>query len=218
MTEKTIRSYCAGRGRITRGQKRAYDKWAARYLIPATETPPDWQKIFCRNAPITAEVGCGHGEALAQTAAQNPDRDYAVFEVYQPGIGALMNALAAGGINNVRIIRADGAYYLPLMFAPHSLSEVRIFFPDPWPKRRHHKRRLINETFAATLANKLESGGIVRIATDNMHYAQTIDNTFAAGGSFIPSPERNESIPQTRFAARAIAAKRKVALLTYARI
>lgn len=203
---------------MTRGQKRAYDKWAARYLIPATETPPDWQEVFCRDAPITAEVGCGHGEALAKAAAQNPEFDYAVWETYQPGIGALMNALAEGDINNVRIIRADAAHYLPLMFAPYSLAGIRLFFPDPWPKRRHHKRRLINETFVAALAGVMTSGGIARIATDNMHYAEAIDNTFAAGGCFIPSPTADESIPQTRFAARAKAAKRNIALLTYKRI
>ncbi|MGI9338699.1 MAG: hypothetical protein ACR2P4_09350, partial [Gammaproteobacteria bacterium] len=113
-------SYCTGRGRITRGQKRAFDKWAGRYLLAAAEDTIDWQKVFCRDAPMTAEVGCGHGEALVQTAAQNPACDYIALETYQPGIGALMNALAARDINNVRIICADAAHYLPLMFAPHS--------------------------------------------------------------------------------------------------
>lgn len=213
-----MRSYCAGRGRITRGQKRAFDNWQARYLIPAAEDAADWQTIFCRHAPMTVEVGCGHGESLVQTAAQNPDNNYAVLETYKPGIGALMNALAAGGINNVRIIAADAARYLPLMFAPHSLSAVRVFFPDPWPKRRHHKRRLINESFVATMALVLSHGGIARIATDDAHYAAAIDTIFANNKSFIPLPSSNESIPQTRFAARATAAKRNITLLIYKRI
>ncbi len=187
-------------------------------MLAAAEDTIDWQKVFCRDAPMTAEVGCGHGEALVQTAAQNPACDYIALETYQPGIGALMNALAARDINNVRIICADAAHYLPLMFAPHSLAAARIFFPDPWPKRRHHKRRLISDIFADTLARVLATGGIVRIATDDMHYAAAIDNTFAVNESFTALSSTNEHIPQTRFAARAAEQKRSVKLLTYKRI
>ena len=213
-----MRSYCAGRGRITRGQKRALNQWRSRYLIDAKEIPPYWQNIFCRDAPLIVEVGCGYGETTADIATQNPACDYAAFEIYQPGIGALMNTLAARAIDNIRIICADAARFLPLMFAPHSLAAVHIFFPDPWPKRRHHKRRLINANFAATLADALTSGGKVRIATDDLHYATAIDNTFDIDDRFLMAQVREDTIPQTRFAARAAKTGREVKTLTYKRI
>ena len=211
------RSYCAGRGRITRGQKRALQERGARYLIEASQTPPDWRAIFGRDAPLIVEIGSGHGEATAHIAAQNPAIDYAAFETYKPGVGALINKLATRGIDNVRIVNDDAARYLPLMFAPRSLDGAHIFFPDPWPKRRHRKRRLVGENFVLTLANMLKTKGVVRAATDDESYAEQIKNIFAASEHFTRRESPNEQTPQTRFAARAAAAARGAAYLTYLR-
>ncbi len=219
-----IRSYCAGRGRITKAQKRAFEEWGARFLMEPSATVADWETVFGRRAPLVLEVGSGSGEATAAIAEQTPDCDCVVLETYKPGIGMLMNALAAREIHNVRIVCADCAEYMPRMFAENSLAVVRVFFPDPWPKRRHHKRRLINEEFAAEIARVLAKGGIAHFATDDEGYAAEIARV-AEGGFFARAAEKQFAAQKTmrettpsRFALRAAAAGRKTKDLIYERI
>ena len=134
----------------------------------------DWRTIFSRTAPLIADIGFGDGRATAALAAAHPECDHVAFEVHPPGVGALMNRLSSQKLQNVRIVQDDVSLMLPLLFTPNALSGVNIFFPDPWKKRRQHKRRLVDDTFIAMLAVYMAGGGVIHIATDNTDYAQSI--------------------------------------------
>ena len=197
------KSYAARGGRITVGQRRALKELWARYGV-SPDVAPDWTSVFGRRAPLALEIGGGHGEAAEQLARDFPEYNHAVMEVYPPGVGALLNKLESAGLPNVRVIRADARTALAAMFADGALHCARLFFPDPWPKKRHRKRRLINAAFVALLAQKIAPGGFAHIATDWADYAAQIRECFAAAPQFESAaaadyPRR----PQTRFAARA---------------
>ncbi|MGI9307224.1 MAG: tRNA (guanosine(46)-N7)-methyltransferase TrmB [Gammaproteobacteria bacterium] len=202
------RSYTLRGGRITAAQKRALEILQPRYAVAVCDMP-DWDAVFGRRAPLALEIGSGHGEAAAHFAAAHPQYNYAILEVHPPGVGALLNKLAAADLQNVRIIQADAAAALPRMFAGGSLHCARIFFPDPWPKKRHRKRRLINAAFAELLAQKTAPGGMVHLATDWADYARQIKECFSAHPDFDETKTQNAPArPPTRFAARAKQEKR----------
>ena len=212
-------NYPARRGRATAGQKRGLREDLPKFEVAACESPPDWAEVFGRDAPLAAEFGAGHGEAAAALAAARPDWNHLVFEVYPPGAGALAAALAARGLTNARIVRADASRYAGRMLAEGSLREARIFFPDPWPKRRHWKRALVNEAFAGMLASRLRSGGILHIATDVEVCAERTAGVLAEFPELIPAPESGRrDRPETRFERRALAAGREVRELVYRRV
>lgn len=211
------RSYVLRGGRITAAQRRGLEELAAHYGAEFAAAP-DWDSVFGRRAPLALEIGGGYGEAAAHFAATNPEYNYAVLEVHPPGIGALFNKLAAANLQNVRVVRADAAEVLPRIFADGALSCARIFFPDPWQKKRHHKRRLINAGFVELLAKKTAPGGFVHAATDWADYARQIRECFAAAPDFIAgklsdAPPR----PPTRFSERAKKEGRAAADLIYLR-
>jgi tRNA (guanine-N7-)-methyltransferase len=177
MTEPTlhdrrIRSFVLRQGRTTPAQQRAFDAHWQRYGIDFSGTPRDFAQVFGRRAPLVLEIGFGNGEQLRHSAGAEPDRDFIGVEVHRPGVGRLLNALADADVGNVRVYQHDAVEVLEREIAPHALDEVRIYFPDPWPKKRHHKRRLIQPDFVALVASRVAHGGRLHLATDWADYAE----------------------------------------------
>lgn len=193
---RPIRSYVLRQGRVSDAQRRAYDALLPHYGIPYSETPLDLVRAFGRAAPKILEIGFGMGETTARLAAEHPGNDYLGVEVHTPGVGSLLKHAGESKLTNLRIIQHDAVEVLTYMITPASLDAAHIFFPDPWPKKRHHKRRLIQPAFAALLAERLKPGGYVHAATDWRDYAEhmlavlraepRLENTAA---DFAPRPD-----------------------------
>jgi tRNA (guanine-N7-)-methyltransferase len=166
-----IRSFVLREGRITPAQQRAFAEHWRRFGIDYAGSILDLDAVFGRQAPRVLEIGFGNGEALAWAAGHDPARDHLGIEVHRPGVGRLMNALAAHDPGNVRIWNHDAVEVLQHDIAPDTLDEVRIWFPDPWPKKRHHKRRLVQPAFVELLATRVKPGGLLHLATDWPEYA-----------------------------------------------
>ncbi len=158
-------------GRTTPAQQRAFDEHWARYGLEFTGGVRDLDAAFGRRAPRVVEIGFGNGEQLLHAAREDPARDYVGIEVHRPGVGRLLNAVALAGLGNVRVYRHDAVEVLALELAPDSLAELRVYFPDPWHKKRHHKRRLVQPRFVDLAASRLAPGGLLHLATDWLPYA-----------------------------------------------
>jgi tRNA (guanine-N7-)-methyltransferase len=169
---RRIRSFVLREGRMTPAQQRAFDTLWSRYGLDYAGAPRDLDASFGRSAPRVLEIGFGNGEALAWASEHDPARDYLGVEVHGPGVGRLMNALAARDAGNVRIYKHDAVEVLEHEIAPSALAEARIWFPDPWHKKRHHKRRLIQPEFVALLASRMAPDGLLHLATDWQPYAE----------------------------------------------
>ncbi|HUB91118.1 MAG TPA: tRNA (guanosine(46)-N7)-methyltransferase TrmB [Dyella sp.] len=169
---RRIRSFVLREGRMTPAQERAFQAHWARFGIDFTGTVQDFDTRFGRHAPRVLEIGFGNGEALAWASEHDLARDYLGVEVHGPGVGRLMNALAARDATHVRLYKHDAVEVLEQEIAPGSLSEVRIWFPDPWHKKRHNKRRIVQPAFVALLATRVAPGGLLHLATDWEPYAQ----------------------------------------------
>jgi tRNA (guanine-N7-)-methyltransferase len=161
-------------GRISGAQQRSLDTLQGRYGVSGGDAPLDLNALFGRAAPKILEIGFGMGETTAAIAAAHPDIDYLGIEVHAPGVGSLLKQLDERALANVRVIRHDAVEVLTRRIAPASVDGVHVFFPDPWPKKRHHKRRLLQAPFVALLASRLRAGGYVHAATDWYEYAQEI--------------------------------------------
>jgi tRNA (guanine-N7-)-methyltransferase len=205
---RSIRSFVMRGGRITEAQQRALDLLWPQYGISFAAAPLDLDTAFGRSAPVTLEIGFGNGDHLADQAAAHPERNYLGVEVHRPGVGRLLLSLADRQLRNARVICHDAVEVLTHQVPPQSLSEVVILFPDPWHKKRHHKRRLVQAPFVELVTDRLAFGGVLRFASDWQPYADAVlevlnanprlRNT-ATGGGFIPRPgERNP----TRFERR----------------
>ena len=204
---RTVRSY-TGRGRLTQGQRRALDQLWPLYGIAAGNAPLCLDALFGRRAPCHLEIGFGMGDVLLHMAMGNPACNYLGIEVYAPGIGSALLKLHDRQVQNVRLLHGDAVTALGGRLPAQSLAAVCVFFPDPWPKKRHHKRRLVQPDFAALVARALEHGGQVHLATDWRDYADHMLATFDAAPEFINTagqghfsahpPER----PVTKFEAR----------------
>ena len=181
---RAIRSFVLRQGRLTEAQDRAFEQHWARYGLEPQGTPRDFDAVFGRSADRVLEIGFGNGEALRFAAGNEPARDFIGIEVHRPGVGRLLNALAEDGAGNVRIYNHDAVEVLERDIADASLDEVRIWFPDPWPKKRHHKRRLIQAAFAQLLARKLRPGGLLHLATDWENYAEHMWDVLDADPAF----------------------------------
>ena len=168
---RTIRSFVRRDSRITPAQTRALKQLWPRYGILEGATL-NWLTVFGRSAPVFLEIGFGNGEALAAAAAAHPENNYLGVEVHRPGAGSLLRRLEAQELGNVRVMLADASEILAQRIADASLTAVHLFFPDPWPKKRHHKRRLVQPDFAALVVRKLELGGYFHLATDWPAYAE----------------------------------------------
>lgn len=167
-----IRSFVRREGRITHAQRRAIDELWPRYGLDIDGGFLDFREVFGRDAPRCLEIGFGNGEALASMSREHPGHDFLGADVYRPGIGSLLLKLEKSGLGNARVFRDDAVAVLRQRIPDGSLSAVMLFFPDPWPKKRHHKRRILQPDFAALVRRKLHPGGIFHMATDWQNYAE----------------------------------------------
>lgn len=222
---RRIRSFVR-RGRLTDSQQRAMDEHWPHYGVDpaAAQAPGFWDASFDGRGPLTLEIGFGMGQSLLAMAAAEPERRFVGVEVHEPGVGALLAGMAAQGVSNIRILAADVTEVLPQVFAPGELDRVQIFFPDPWPKKRHQKRRLIQSAFVARLAERVRPGGELWLATDWQPYARhmlaVLDGApawenVAGPGNVVPRPEAR---PETRFEARGLRHGHEVSDLHYRRV
>ncbi len=171
---RTIRSYVRREGRITRAQQRALAERWTRYGLDDRGYELDFVEVFGRKAPVVMEIGFGNGDNLCHLARVNPDTDFLGVEVHRPGIGSLLLKLDRDGIENVRVICADAALVLATRIPKASLTAVYLLFPDPWPKKRHHKRRLLQHGFVTQIGECLCPGGDLYVATDWQDYAEHV--------------------------------------------
>ena len=177
---RPIRSFVRRTGRMTEAQHGAVARYAPQFMLDYAPRPLDLAQAFGRAAPCALEIGFGNGEQLLASAASEPERNWLGIEVHLPGVGFLLHRAGPAGLSNLRVIAHDAVEVLRDMLAPSVLDEVRILFPDPWPKARHHKRRLIQPEFLALLAARLRVGGRLHLATDWEPYAQTMVDALAA--------------------------------------
>src|SRR5689334_20842788 len=205
---RSIRSFVTRAGRITEAQQRALDELWPRYGVEYSPMPLDLDVLFARAAPRTLEIGFGNGEHLASLALANPERDYFGIEVHRPGVGHLFMLAAANGSTNLRASQHDAVEVLREQIMPAALDEVLVLFPDPWHKKRHHKRRLIQPPFVELVASRMKAGGVFRLATDWEEYAHQMLEVLGASASFAnlsPSGDwmpRPEERAPTRFEKR----------------
>jgi tRNA (guanine-N7-)-methyltransferase len=203
-----IRSFVLRQGRVSNAQQRYFDEGMPRWGIPYAPGALDPTAIFGRKAPTFLEIGCGMGETTATIAAAHPENDYIGIEVHAPGVGSLLKEIATRELGNLRVIRHDAVEVLRDMIPVGSLAGIHVYFPDPWPKKRHHKRRLIQPPFVHELALRLAPGGYLHCATDWEEYARQMLEVLAAepllknsATGFAPRPVWR---PQTKFEARGL--------------
>lgn len=212
---RRIRSFVTRAGRVSTGQRRALDEFGPRFVVPYASLAPEaaaqganWDAVFGRRAPRVLEIGFGMGASTAEIAALRPDDDFIGVEVHEPGVGALLKLIGEQNLTNIRIIQHDAVEVLEQMIAPASLDGVHIFFPDPWHKARHHKRRLIQPKFVQLLVSRMKPGAYLHCATDWQNYAEqmlevlgaepALENTAA---DYAPRPDYR---PVTKFERRGL--------------
>ena len=204
-----IRSFIRRQGRLTPGQQLALDTYWDKYCLNPN-ADYDFSQVFGRNAPLFVEIGFGNGESLARMAATNPDKDYIGIEVHRPGVGHLLMLLNQQDLNNVRIYCHDAIDIMEHKIADNSLAGVHLFFPDPWPKKKHHKRRIVRPTFVDLLVRKLKSGGYFHAATDWGNYAEAMLAVLSESSALRNASSSNdycqcpEYRPLTKFEQRGI--------------
>ena len=201
--KREIRSYVLRQGRTTPSQQRALDELFPRFGIAFSNSALDPAAVFGRTAPVVLEIGSGMGETTAEIAQQNPAVDFIAIEVHGPGIGSLLKKIDALELKNLRLIRHDAVAVLESMIPDGLLAGIHLFFPDPWPKKRHHKRRLVQPPFAALAARKLAPGGYFHAATDWPEYAEQMDAVLSAD-PLLEKAAGEKSRPVTKFERRGI--------------
>ena len=202
--KREIKSYVLRQGRTTPSQKLSLETLLPIFGIPYSLELLDPQAVFGRIAPLIVEIGSGMGETTAEIARANPQADFIAIEVHGPGVGSLLKKIVAFELANLRVIRHDAVEVLDRMIADGSLAGIHLFFPDPWPKKRHHKRRLVQASFAALAARKLAPGGYIHAATDWPEYATQIDEVFSASSSFEKELQERKNRPVTKFERRGL--------------
>jgi len=196
LRNRAIRSFVVRAGRMTAGQSRALEEFWPRYGVEYSPAPLDLDALFGRAAPRTLEIGFGNGEHLASLARAHPERDYLGIEVHRPGVGHLFMLAAANGSTNLRASQHDAVDVLREQIAPASLDELLVLFPDPWHKKRHHKRRLIQPPFVELAASRLKPGGVFRLATDWEEYALQMLDVLGASPSFLNQSPTGDWMPR----------------------
>ena len=205
---RRIRSFVTRAGRLSPGQQRAIDELGPRYVAPYSPQPADWDALFGRTAPRVLEIGFGMGATTAEIAAARRGDDFIGVEVHEPGVGALLKLIGEQGLGNIRILQHDAVEVLEHMIAPDSLDGVHIYFPDPWHKARHHKRRLIQTKFVALLVSRMKPGAYIHLATDWQNYAEQMLEVLSAepalentADGYAPRPDFR---PVTKFERRGL--------------
>jgi tRNA (guanine-N7-)-methyltransferase len=205
---RPVRSFVLRQGRLSPAQRRALDALMPTFGIPFAREPIDFERAFGRSAPRFLEIGFGMGETTAAIARARPADDFLGIEVHSPGVGSLLRRIVELGLTNVRVVQHDAVEFVAATIPPASLAGIHVFFPDPWPKKRHHKRRLLQPAFVHELALRLVTDGYLHVATDWEEYAHEILAALAAepllantAGGFAPRPEYR---PLTKFEARAV--------------
>ena len=218
MERPSVRSYSIRGSRITQAQRAAKDELQAIYGIAVEEKKVNLTEIFPTSEKIIMEIGFGMGEATAIIAKNHPNNGYIAVDVHPPGIGKLLGRIVENGLTNLRVIEDDVHIVLPHMFEDESLDAIHLYFPDPWPKKKHNKRRIVNEGFLALIHPKLKKGGYVHIATDWVPYAISMQEVFAASTLFTGGViDKPESRPVTRFEGQGIDKDHQVTDLMYFR-
>ena len=214
---RTVRSYVLRQGRVTAAQERALAELMPVYGIEFKEALLQPATVFGREAPLVLEIGSGMGETTAQIARERPDTDFIAVEVHGPGVGSLLKLIEKEQLKNVRVIRHDALEVLENMIPDGLLAGIHLFFPDPWPKKRHHKRRLVQPAFAALAMRKLAAGGYLNAATDWEDYASQIVEVLMAQ----PGLHRENGAharPSTKFELRGLKLGHKVHDFLFRRI
>ena len=205
---RTVKSFVLRQGRVSNAQQRAWDTLFPRYGIPFSEHPLDAPSVFGRGAALIVEIGSGMGETSVAIATAHPENDYIAIEVHLPGVGSLLKSIDEAGLTNLRVIRHDAVDVLEKMIPDATLAGLHVFFPDPWPKKRHNKRRIIQPPLVALMARKLSPGGYIHLATDWQAYAEHMLEVLSAepllqnsSKDYAPRPRYR---PQTKFEARGL--------------
>ena len=193
---RPVRSFVLRGGRLTDAQKRALDELWPRYGLQIGDGPLDFSVLFGNAHPVILEIGFGNGDATWRMALANPDENYVGVEVHRPGVGHLLLQLEEHAIPNVRVACEDAVEFLDVCVRPASLDGVRLYFPDPWPKKRHHKRRIVQPGFISSLAQKIAPGGLLHMATDWAPYAVHMLNVMAASADFTNVADSGEYCPR----------------------
>jgi tRNA (guanine-N7-)-methyltransferase len=219
---RTIRSFVRRTGRLTIAQRRELEGFPGQYGLEPGRALLDLPEIFGRSAPLWVEIGFGDGDSLVQLAADNPALNFIGIEVYPPGVGHILQMIREQELSNLRIIREDAADVLQRNFPNHAIDNVMLYFPDPWPKKRHHKRRLVQSPFIELLARKIRPGGLLYMATDWEDYAQHIkrvmtQSPFVELVGIQRLTARSEHRPETKFERRGRALGHSVWDLAYKR-
>ena len=221
---RKIRSFVRRDSRITASQQRSINQMLPQFTLPTNAGFINLVQSFGRTAPKVLEIGFGNGESLAEIAKLQPDHDFIGIETHQPGVGALLLLIEKYALSNIRIIYGDAVEILKNNIASASLDRLQVFFPDPWPKRKHHKRRLINPEFVSLAASRLKLEGIWHLATDWAHYGQQMMQVLsksdklinlAGAGSFAPRSAARPVV--TKFEARGTQSGRDIWELQFAR-
>jgi len=205
---RTVRSFVKREGRLTKGQAAAIERLWPSIGLTLENGRLDLATVFGRKAPVTLEIGFGMGHSLVEMASKARERDFIGIEVHEPGVGTCLMAVEESGVDNLRVFHEDAVEVLKQCIPDGSLNCVQIFFPDPWHKKRHHKRRIVQPEFVQLLAQKIESGGIIHLATDWKNYAEHMLevlngapdlSNLSASEDYVPRPE---SRPKTKFERR----------------
>jgi tRNA (guanine-N7-)-methyltransferase len=219
---RPIRSFVLRQGRVTNAQRRACEELLTVYGVPFAPAPLDLDRLFRRAAPKILEIGFGMGETTAAIAREHPENDYLGIEVHTPGVGSLLKRITDLHLENVRIVRHDAVEVLEHMIAPAALAGAHLFFPDPWPKKRHHKRRLIQAQFVALLASRMKPGATVHACTDWEEYAQqmlqVLSTEPALENTATDFAQRPNSRPETKFERRGLKLGHRVWDLVFRKI
>lgn len=205
---RTIKSYVVRSGRMTPGQEKAYQENWSQYGVEADGWMLDFQQLYGRNAPVILEIGFGMGDSLFEMAVNNPHNNYLGIEVHKPGVGRLLGNIKKQALTNLKVMKSDAVEVLSKQIPDESLSAVYLFFPDPWHKTRHHKRRIVQDDFIQLVRQKLQPGGQFHMATDWQNYAEYMlehmqraegfENA-STDGTYIPRPDYR---PITKFERR----------------
>jgi len=205
---RTVRSFVRREGRLTPGQQKAIDTLWHKFAIDEGDSLIDLNELFGRDAPKVLEIGFGNGASLAQMAAAQPEHDFIGVEVHRPGVGQLLKAIEEQGLTNLRVACTDAVVLLEKRISDNALDRLQLYFPDPWHKKRHHKRRIIQPSFVNLLAQKIKSDGHLHMATDWEHYAEQMLEDLSNSSDFINCSddsgyiERPDYRPLTKFEQR----------------